>query len=223
MMEQALHNEVYMLDMSEIQPFIDRIEAKDTYTQGHSHHVYVITKAIINCLPERYKSSINMEKICQAALLHDIGKVNIADEVLNKEGALTDEEWEIMRSHPMEGCKILQYTKFANLSDWILYHHERIDGRGYYGLPGDKIPLESKIISIADTFSALRTYRIYRPALSIEKTVEIMSSLGGTQLDKEILDCFLSLDADYLEKLECNCDICRERRERLFSEKSVNI
>ncbi|MCL2480998.1 MAG: HD domain-containing protein [Spirochaetaceae bacterium] len=198
-----------------IQYFIDVIEAKDKYTQGHSHHVKVITEAIYDCLPKNYQNKLDKSKIINAALLHDIGKIETPDMILNKASSLTDDEWKVMQEHPKTSKEILKNTVFREMGDWVLYHHERIDGRGYYGLKEEKIPLESKIIAIADTFSALRTYRIYRPAKTMEETLKIMRESAGTQLDKELLEYFFSLDIKTLDKLECNCEICRQRREAL--------
>lgn len=198
-----------------IQDFIDMIEAKDLYTQGHSHHVKVVTEAIYDCLPSAYQQKLDRRKLAEAALLHDVGKILTPDFILNKPAALADDEWLIMKQHPENSVEILKNTCFAEYSDWILYHHERVDGRGYYGLKGEDIPLESRIIAVADTFSALRTYRVYRPALNIAETVEILRNARGAQLDQEIVDCFLSLDLDFLEALECNCEICRQRRAAL--------
>lgn len=195
-----------------IRYFVNLIEAKDLYTQGHSHHVNAIVNAIFNCLPVAYQNKIDKEKLSMAALLHDVGKILTPDHILNKEGGLNEEEWQIMRQHPINGKSILANTSFADIADWIQYHHERMDGRGYYGLEGTQIPLESRIIAIADTFSALRTYRIYRPAKGLDETVRIMRESAGTQLDKDILDYFLSINLDVLENLECNCEICRQRR-----------
>ncbi|MDR2899903.1 MAG: HD domain-containing protein [Treponema sp.] len=199
-------------DNNLIQYFIDVIEEKDAYTQGHSHHVRAITEAIYNCLPNSYQSNIDKTKLLLAALLHDIGKIKTPDTILNKDAPLSDDEWEIMKQHPKDGAEIIKNTLFSDVGDWILYHHETIDGKGYYGLKGDEIPLEARIIAIADTFSALRTYRIYRPAKSIEETIAIMRDVSGQQLDEEILSFFLSLDKDALKNLYCNCKICVERR-----------
>lgn len=202
-------------DNALIQYFMDVIEAKDLYTQGHSHHVRVITDAIFDCLPAAYQAKLDREKLSLAALLHDIGKIITPDHVLNKDGGLDEEEWRIMRQHPLNGKEIIENTTFADMCNWILYHHERIDGQGYYGLKGTEIPLESRIIAIADTFSALRTYRIYRPAKSLDETIRIMRENEGTQLDAAILSHFLSIHTDILETLECNCEICRQRRKAL--------
>lgn len=204
-----------MTKEAQIQYFIDALEAKDLYTQGHSHHVSAVVNAIIGCLPASYQMQLDQERLLTAAFLHDIGKIMTPSQVLNKEGALNDEEWHIMRQHPLQGKEMVQQTEFADLGDWILYHHERMDGRGYYGLNGQDIPLEARIIAIADVFSALRTYRIYRPAKSITETIQIMRDCEGTQLDAQILNYFLAMDVDTLEILECNCEICRQRRKAL--------
>lgn len=189
------------------------IGARDEYTQGHSHHVYVITEKLITLLPET--CCMDASKLKTAALLHDIGKILIPDDILNKNGALTDDEWAIMRQHPAEGKKLLTDTVFDELGDWILYHHERIDGNGYWGLKGEDIPLEARIIAVADTYSALRTYRAYRPAKSVDEAIAIMREAAGTQLDSKIVNMLLSLDKDVLENLQCNCDICARRRREL--------
>ena len=193
------------------------IETKNEYTLAHSHHVCVIVGKICELLPADYR--VDSVALQTAALLHDLGKIHTPDEILNKAGALTEEEMEIVRRHPADGKALLQETPFQPFGDWILYHHERMDGKGYYGLQGDAIPLESRIIAIADVFSALRTYRIYRPAKGINETIEILRAGRGGQFDAQILDAFLALDKDVLANLECNCEICRRRREAL--EKNV--
>ena len=195
-----------------IQSFINVMEAKDSYTQGHSHHVNVIVGAIFDCLPKSLQRRIDKEKLILAASLHDIGKIVTPSRVLNKDGALSDEEWQAMRQHPSDGKALLDGTPFTELGDWVLYHHERMDGRGYYGLTGEEIPLESRIIAVADTFSALRTYRVYRPAKSIADTIRIMQEAAGAQLDPMMVEHFLTLGQEFLEALECNCEICRQRR-----------
>lgn len=197
-----------------IQSFINVMEAKDSYTQGHSHHVKVIVEAVFDCLPDALQHKLDKEKLTLAASLHDIGKIVTPVHVLNKDGSLNDEEWRIMRQHPSDSKTLLEGTAFAALGDWVLYHHERMDGRGYYGLKGEEIPLESRIIAVADTFSALRTYRVYRPALSISDSIRIMTEAAGAQLDPLLVEHFLALGAEFLEKLECHCEICRQRRKK---------
>ncbi|MDL2274232.1 HD-GYP domain-containing protein [Oscillospiraceae bacterium OttesenSCG-928-G22] len=188
--------------------FSNIIGARDEYTQGHSHHVAVIAEAIAKLVAPH----LDIPRLVQAALLHDIGKIFVPEAILNKEGPLSNEEWEIMRRHPEEGMRLLRGSAFECMCDAILYHHERMDGKGYYRLPGEVIPLEARIIAVADTFSALRTYRAYRPAKSIRETVAIMREAAGTQLDTAIVTAFLSLDVATLENLQCNCGICARRR-----------
>ena len=213
-------------DNNLVQYFIDIIEAKDPYTQGHSHHVRAITEVIYDCLPENFQSKINKTKLLLAALFHDVGKIKTPDNILNKDTKLSSEEWKIMKKHPKDGVDIIKNTIFCDIMDWVLYHHETMDGNGYYGKQGNEIPVESKIIGIADTFSALRTYRIYRPAKTIEETIKILNEIKGKQLDEEILEYFLSLDMELLKNLECNCRICRERRialERKLKEENRSV
>lgn len=173
----------------------------------------MVVEAIAEILGSAY--SLDIPKLKNAALLHDIGKILVPDHILNKESSLSEDEWQIMRQHPREGKRFLQGTVFDDLSDWILYHHERIDGKGYYGLKGKDIPLEARIIAVADTFSALRTYRAYRPARSIDDTIAIIRAAAGTQLDVDVVNIFLSMDKNVLENLQCNCEICARRRKEL--------
>jgi putative nucleotidyltransferase with HDIG domain len=200
--------------------FMDVIDLKDPYTQGHSHHVQVVTEKIYDSLPDRYQKKLDKAKLLLAALLHDIGKIKTPDIILNKDATLSDNEWDVMKAHPKEGAELIKKTVFSDISRWILYHHENIDGKGYYGLKGSEIPLEAKIIAVADTFSALRNSRIYRPAKSIEATIKILDEVRGQQLDDDIVGYFLKTDKEILEKLYCGCDTCVERRSEL--EKKVN-
>ena len=202
-------------DMKCIQRYIDKLEEKDPYTKGHSHHVFIVTQAIVTRLSEKRQKQINKNMLYTAALLHDIGKVMIPDEILNKESPLNDNERNTMNDHPKMGKDMLQNTVFEPLQNWILYHHERIDGKGYYHLEGEHIPFESRIIAVADTFSALRTYRSYRPALSIQETKQIMQQACCTQLDKEVVEALLSMELEQIRTLRCNCGICQQRRSEL--------
>lgn len=186
------------------------IGVRDEYTQGHSHHVAVVAEA----LAHHAAPHLNIPKLVQAALLHDIGKILVPDAILNKEGPLNDDEWNVMRRHPEEGKRLLMGSPLGEIGEIILYHHERIDGKGYYGIKGEDIPLESRIISIADTFSALRTWRSYRPAKDIDTTINILKEVAGTQLDADLVAAFLTLGRDTLSTLECQCDICKCMRKK---------
>lgn len=135
------------------------------------------------------------EKLDVAALLHDIGKIGINTNILNKPGSLTPEEYESIKKHPHLGFMALQAaTKLADVAQIILAHHERYDGRGYpNNLDGDKIPLLARIISVADAFDAMYSDRPYRKGLTLSKITEIISEERGHQFDPRIADAMLSL------------------------------
>ena len=208
---------------SELEVFLARIKAKDSYTQGHSHHVRSVVEVVASCQPESVRGRVSIDKLRLGALLHDLGKTLIPDRILNREGSLSEEDWKVVRLHPEIGAKILKGTVFEDLADMVRYHHERFDGKGYYGLSGTDIPLEARLISIADTFSALRSYRIYRSAKSIDATLDIMREASGTQLDAALLEPFLRLDVEKLQALEYKCDLCRKREALLQNPKGLAI
>lgn len=179
-----------------LRTFVNAIDRKDAYTRGHSEHVFQLVELIHAHLPEPMRISVSLPKLLDAAILHDIGKIGISDSILKKRDPLTDDEWTQMRRHAREGKRLLDDTCFTEIANWVLYHHERIDGRGYEGLPGADIPLESRIIAIADTFSALTTNREYRSAMSTENALRVLKSVAGTQLDSQLLECFFTIPLD---------------------------
>lgn len=180
---------------------VTSIEMKDTYTKGHSKHVCDVVELFFNHLPHKLRSGISRAKVRDAALLHDIGKIGIPDAILNKPGALDAQEWLYMKLHPENGKFILEKTAFEEISDWVYYHHERVDGKGYYELPVEKIPIEAKIICIADAFSALNTDRVYRKRFSCDRTIEILDEASGTQFDSQLLEYFKSIPHEELDIL----------------------
>ncbi|MDL2220137.1 HD domain-containing protein [Eubacteriales bacterium OttesenSCG-928-N14] len=181
--------------------FVSSIEMKDRYTQGHSHHVYQIVEVFFDHLPEGMQEQLNRSKLLDAALLHDIGKIGISDKVLNKIEPLTDDEWAAIRMHPVIGQSMLKNTYFNEISDWILFHHERMDGKGYLQLTPAEIPLESRIIAVADTYSAITTKRIYRQSRTHDEAVAIMEESAGTQLDDALVRAFMQIPPDKLKRL----------------------
>lgn len=158
------------------------IDAKDKYTIGHSNRV-------ANCsleIGKRFGLPKNqLEQLYYCALLHDIGKIAIPDSILNKEGRLTDEEYELVKQHPSIGGEILKdFAKAPWISDGARYHHERYDGTGYNeGLAGEEIPLYARIISVADTFDCMYFGRHYRPAAGKEEICRELKAGSGTQFD----------------------------------------
>jgi putative nucleotidyltransferase with HDIG domain len=130
-----------------------------------------------------------------AGLFHDIGKIGVPESILNKPSKLNDQEYEIMKSHPEMSVQILEPLKslpfFAELIPGILHHHERIDGRGYpFKKNGDDIPLEARIILIADTFDAMTADRVYRKGLPIERAQKELIDFSGTQFDAQLVSVF---------------------------------
>lgn len=167
------------------------IDAKDPYTKGHSTMVSRYSEALARAiqLPEA-----EVERIKLGALLHDIGKIGIPENVLRKPSMLNDEEWEIMKQHPTIGAdKVLAPNEsLRDLIPMVKYHHEHYDGTGYpCGLKGEEIPLNARIVSIADAYHALVSDRPYRKGLSVEKACEILKLGAGVQWDRELVRQFI--------------------------------
>lgn len=173
------------------------IDAKDPYTQGHSKRVAIYSRE----LARRLGLSEDMqENIYYIGLMHDIGKIGIPDDILNKSGKLTDEEFDIIRTHTTIGASILQdFTLIPEIASGAKYHHERMDGTGYpSGLTGMEIPYVARIICVADSYDAMSSSRCYRTALSTETIVSELTRCSGTQFDPEIVNELL----DMIEKKE---------------------
>ena len=186
------------LEISEM--LIGVIEARDPNLSGHSIYTRNLTMLIYKRLPLSLKHKINPVSIEYAALMHDVGKLAVPEAILNKPGRLNDEEWKIMKTHPLAGVKMLSPIKsFETIIPWIRYHHERIDGGGYYGLKGKEIPLESRIICVADSYSAITMKRAYKEARSYDEAVAILRDNSGSQFDTQIVDIFLSIPQKEVE------------------------
>ncbi len=168
------------------------IDTKDRRTHGHS----VETMEYAEKLSEKAGlSGGEKRKIKYASLLHDIGKVNISGEILNKPASLTEEEYEKVKKHPEEGVKILEnLSVFSDITNIILHHHEHINGKGYPGgLKGEEIPLGSRICAIADAYSVMRSARPYKKEMSKYEAIEELKRCSGSQFDKRLVDTFLDI------------------------------
>lgn len=169
------------------------IDAKDTYTKGHSTCVSKYAEALakeIN-LPQH-----EVERIKLGAMLHDIGKIGIPESVLRKPTMLNDEEWKIMKQHPEIGAEkvLMPNESLHDLIPMVKFHHEHMDGSGYpYGLKGEDIPLSARIVAVADTYHALISDRPYRKGMSCEKACEILKLGAGIQWDKELVRHFIRI------------------------------
>ncbi|HEV8490653.1 MAG TPA: HD domain-containing phosphohydrolase [Candidatus Angelobacter sp.] len=178
--------ENHTLFLNAIQMLAGAVDEKDPYTRGHSDRV---TRYSVLIATEMGLKEEDVEKIRVSAQLHDVGKIGIEDRILKKPGALTPEEFEIMKTHTTKGAAILRPVEaLRDMLPGIELHHESLDGRGYpYGLKGDQIPLMPRIIMVADTFDAMTTNRPYQAAMDPEYVIRIINSLAATKFDPTVV------------------------------------
>lgn len=181
-----------LLTLNSITAIAKTIEAKDTYTSGHSDRVAECSVEIAKRLGW---DEDRIKRLQYTALLHDIGKIGIPDSILNKPDALTEEEFGALKQHTSMGAEILKNIKtIKNLHYGALYHHERYDGKGYpVGLVGEGIPVEARIIAIADAYDAMAHNRKYRGKLTPEAILAELENVKGRQLDPKLVDVFLQM------------------------------
>jgi len=170
----------------------EAVELKDGYTRGHCERVADYALMIASEL--NLKDEI-MKAIRHGSWLHDCGKIGVPEDILNKNGPLDPDEYEIIKNHPKWGADVARKAAMSELIINIIhFHHERYDGSGYpSGLNADEIPFEVRIVTVADVYDALTTNRPYRDKYSIEKTMEIMHIMRGSVFDPDILDLFLDM------------------------------
>lgn len=167
------------------------VEQKDRYTYNHSARV---SNYAVKTAAKMKFSKQKMENLYLASILHDIGKINIPEEVLKKPGKLTDEEFALIKKHPGDGAAMIRETPYADLADIVEQHHERVNGRGYpFGLKGADILLEAKIIGVCDTFDAMTEDRAYRQAFSVDYALDEIKQLAGIQYDPEVVEAFVQV------------------------------
>jgi diguanylate cyclase (GGDEF)-like protein/putative nucleotidyltransferase with HDIG domain len=169
------------------------VDARDHYTYGHSKAVSRYATELAGAIGYTKEG---IQRIRAAALLHDIGKLNIPDSILSKTGQLADEEWDMMKHHPELGVEILKYiVGLRGCVDAVLFHHERFDGKGYpKGLKGDSIPVDARIMAIADAYDAMTSQRGYREGrLSEVEAIRELEKCAGTQFDPNLIDVFIGL------------------------------
>lgn len=180
----------------------ETVDAKDRYTSGHSRRVAMYSKMIAQRMG---KEEWEQEEIYSAGLLHDVGKIRVPEEIINKPGRLTDEEFDLIKLHPVTGYHILKEISEDHFyADGAHFHHERYDGKGYpNGLTGESIPEIARIIGVADAYDAMASNRSYREALPQEVVREEIIKGRGTQFDPKIADIMLQMideDKEYLMK-----------------------
>ncbi len=186
-----LENRVNQTLLESIYAFAKTIEAKDYYTGEHAENMVSLAVMIGKALN---LSGYEIDNLEHAAILHDLGKIAIPDNILHKKGKLSNKEYAIIKKHPQIGAEIIRSIHFLkDVAPIVLYHHERFDGMGYSsGLKGKEIPLGARIIAIADVYQALISDRPYRKAYSKKDALKIVSESAGTHLDPDIVKAFLS-------------------------------
>ncbi len=187
------HDELERGHISTTLALAGAVEAKDPYTSGHCTRVSSYAMEIGKCIG---LAPAELKQLELASILHDIGKIGIKDEILVKPGRLTFKEVQIMRAHPRIGQQILQRVKpLRYVAECILSHHEALDGKGYpQGLKGDRIPLISRIITVADSYDAMSTSRPYREALPPERAIARLVAAKGRQFDPVLVEAFVHLN-----------------------------
>ena len=177
------------LFMGSIRMLAAAIDEKDPYTRGHSGRVAKYSLIIAR---ELGLSTEELDKIRISALLHDVGKIGVDDQVLKKPGKLTEQEFALMKQHPAKGANIMRpVAQLKDMLPGIELHHERMDGQGYpYGLVGEQIPMMARIIAVADTFDAITTNRPYQSAMDLEYAVNRIEQLGGEKFDSNVVRAF---------------------------------
>jgi HD-GYP domain-containing protein (c-di-GMP phosphodiesterase class II) len=180
------------LFLGSIQMLAGAVDEKDPYTRGHSDRV---TRYSLLIGKEMNLPAPFMETLQISAQLHDVGKIGIEDHILRKPGALTAEEFEVMKTHTTKGANILRpVSQLADMLPGIELHHEALDGRGYpYGLQDDQIPLLARVIAVADTFDALTTNRPYQHAHTPEEAFRIIQNLAGKRLDPQAVAALIAV------------------------------
>jgi HD-GYP domain-containing protein (c-di-GMP phosphodiesterase class II) len=195
-----LYEDVRGLMMGLLHSLTSAVDAKDTYTCGHSERVALLSRCLAQQIP---LDDHAVDRVYMAGLLHDVGKIGVPEAVLQKAGRLTPEEFEEIKKHPAIGARILRdIRQIEDIIPGVLYHHERYDGKGYpAGLAGEEIPLLGRIICLADCFDAMTSSRTYRKALPLEVAMTEIKRCAGTQFDPALADAFLRIGAEQFREV----------------------
>jgi response regulator RpfG family c-di-GMP phosphodiesterase len=185
-----LYEELKESYMQTLTALANAVEARDIYTRGHTERVCLMAQSLGG---EMGWDEEKLREVKMGGILHDIGKLGVPDAVLNKVEALTEKEFEAMKQHPICGARILEGISFlAPAVPYVLYHHERFDGKGYpYGLRKEEIPIQGRLMAVVDTFDAMTSNRPYRKAKSFKSALQEIRECAGTQFDPHIAQLFV--------------------------------
>jgi len=180
-----LYEEIKKSYMQTLTALANAVEARDTYTRGHTERVWYMAQLIAK---EMGWEEDKLWEVKMGGILHDIGKIGVPDAILNKPEALTQEEFEVMKQHPACGAKILEGISFLKPAiPYVLYHHERYDGKGYPNrLRGDQIPIQGRLMAVVDTFDAITSDRPYRKSKGFKLAIKEIKDFSGTQFDPKV-------------------------------------
>jgi putative nucleotidyltransferase with HDIG domain len=181
---------------------VDLARQLDLREAGAARHCETVARYSQTIARELRLPEEACEAIYLAGLLHDVGKIGVDSEILTKQGALTDAEWLEMQDHPRIGAEIVGGVGLDHLCEWVHAHHERPDGGGYpRGLGGPEIPLEAKILAVADSYEAMTNDRVYREAITHDRAVEELQQNRGKQFDEVVVEAFLEVLDRSVERL----------------------
>jgi HD-GYP domain-containing protein (c-di-GMP phosphodiesterase class II) len=204
-----LYEDMHSMFIGTLHALSTTIDAKDSYTQGHSERVALMSRQLAEAAG---LDKHTVERVYLSGMVHDVGKIGVPEAVLTKPGKLTKEEYDLVKMHPETGARILEgIRQMKDLIPGVLHHHESWDGRGYpHGLSGLDIPLFGRIIGLADAFDAMSSDRTYRNAMPMHKVLDEVRRCSGKQFDPELADIFVGLDfAPYLDMIERHHDDLR--------------
>lgn len=187
--------------VTSIKTLISVINVKDRYTYGHCERVVFYSRLLADKIGLSEKDE---KKLVYGAYMHDIGKIDISKEILNKKMPLTDEEWNILKQHPLNGVEIIKPVRsLASIIPLILHHHERYDGKGYpNNLKEDNIPFLARILTVVDSFDSMTSNRPYNKRKTYEEAIEELKRCSGTQFDPMIANAFIEVILEYKDKFD---------------------
>jgi putative nucleotidyltransferase with HDIG domain len=176
----------------ELAMLLNLAEALDVRDSGNAAHCHRVARFAELTARELGLPPGAVERVRIAGILHDVGRVGVPDELFRKPGPLTDEEWAFVRTHPEVGARMVDTTEFEEIGTWIHAHHERPDGRGYPdGLSAEDVPLEARILAVADAYEAMTSERSYRVALDTEHASLELRRGAGSQFDERVVEALL--------------------------------
>jgi HD-GYP domain-containing protein (c-di-GMP phosphodiesterase class II) len=186
-------------ELQVLKRLIAELEAHDPAETSHSELVSLYAARTATLLGW---SLDRIERMLLAGTVHDVGKATLPDSILHKPGPLTEAEWELVRGHPEAGAWMVSEAGFRDVAVWVMLHHERVDGTGYpHGLAGDEIPIEARILAVADAYEAMTADRVYRRSIGHEAACRELRRCAGTQFDPDVVEAFLAGAADELPTL----------------------